>query len=114
MGVPYLQSRGEAETLCAVLNQAGIVDACVSDDGDCFLYGATTVYKNLTLDSKDPHVDSYSMEDIQSQLGLTRERLVALALLLGCDYYPAGVPGVGEAWALKLLTSLNKVNILER
>ncbi|KAK7099265.1 uncharacterized protein [Littorina saxatilis] len=114
LGVPYLQARGEAETLCAALNAAGVVDACVSDDGDCFLYDARVVYKNLTLDTKDPHVESYSISDITSELGLTRERLVALALLLGCDYYPAGVPGVGEAWAVKLMASLATVDVLKR
>ena len=63
---------------------------------------------------KDPHVESYSMADVTSDLGLTRERLVALALLLGCDYYPAGVPGVGETWAVKLMTSLATGDILNR
>ena len=29
-----------------------VVDACVTDDGDCFLYGAKMVYRNLTLDAK--------------------------------------------------------------
>ena len=54
------------------------------------------------------------MADVTSDLGLTRERLVALALLLGCDYYPAGVPGVGETWAVKLMTSLATEDILNR
>ena len=63
---------------------------------------------------KDPHVESYSMADVTADLGLTRERLVALALLLGCDYYPTGVPGVGETWSLKLMTSLAGVDILSR
>ncbi|KAL8589204.1 hypothetical protein ACOMHN_017006 [Nucella lapillus] len=114
LGVPYVQSQGEAEATCAALNAAGVVDACVSDDGDCFLYGATVVYRNLTIDAKDPHVESYSMEDVTSELSLTQERLVALALLLGCDYFPAGVPGVGETWAVKLMASLDHMDVLKR
>ncbi|XP_076450153.1 uncharacterized protein LOC143286465 [Babylonia areolata] len=114
LGVPYIQSQGEAEATCAALNAAGVVDACVSDDGDCFLYGAKVVYRNLTIDAKDPHVDSFSMEDVTSELSLTRERLVALALLLGCDYFPAGVPGVGVTWAVNLMTSLAGVDVLKR
>jgi len=35
--------------------------------------------------------------------GLSRDDLVALALLLGCDYCPRGVPGVGKKIALQLL-----------
>ncbi len=46
------------------------------------------------------------MEDIENRLGLTQERLVALALLTGCDYLPQGVPGVGRETALKFLSSV--------
>ena len=35
--------------------------------------------------------------------GLARDDLVALALLLGCDYCPRGVPGVGTKIAMQLL-----------
>lgn len=42
------------------------------------------------------------MSRMESELGLSRSALVALALLLGCDYCPRGVPGVGRESALKL------------
>lgn len=35
--------------------------------------------------------------------GLTRRDMISLALLLGCDYCPQGVPGVGKEGALKLI-----------
>lgn len=54
------------------------------------------------------------MTDIETQLNLTRDKLVALALVTGCDYFPAGIPGVGEAWTLKLLSSLGEMDILAR
>lgn len=53
------------------------------------------------------------MEDIENELGLSREDLVALALLLGCDYHD-GVPGVGKSKALALFKKLENVNPLER
>jgi 5'-3' exonuclease len=40
--------------------------------------------------------------------------MIALALLLGCDYLPAGVPGVGKETAVKLFTSLPGVDLLNR
>jgi len=47
------------------------------------------------------------MSDISEQLNLDRERLVALAVLLGCDYLPKGVPSVGCDLAIKFFSSLS-------
>ncbi|XP_064603365.1 flap endonuclease GEN homolog 1-like isoform X3 [Liolophura sinensis] len=91
-----------------------IADGCLTEDGDAFLYGARTVYRNFTLNTKDPHVESYCGEDIEKSLGLGQEGLVGLALLLGCDYLPKGVPGVGKEQVLKLVKLLEGVNILDR
>ena len=52
LGLPYVQSCGEAEGTCARLNALGLVDACMTNDGDAFLYGARTVYRNFTMDKK--------------------------------------------------------------
>ncbi|XP_064603364.1 flap endonuclease GEN homolog 1-like isoform X2 [Liolophura sinensis] len=114
LGIPYIYSQGEAEALCALLNRQGIADGCLTEDGDAFLYGARTVYRNFTLNTKDPHVESYCGEDIEKSLGLGQEGLVGLALLLGCDYLPKGVPGVGKEQVLKLVKLLEGVNILDR
>ncbi|KAL5007748.1 hypothetical protein ScPMuIL_016554 [Solemya velum] len=115
LGVPHIQSRGEAEALCAALDEAGLVDGCLTDDGDVFLYGAKTVYRNFTMNTQDPHVECYCMTDIETKLGLDRNKLVGLALLLGCDYLPKGVPGVGPEKAIKMMKSFDRdVNILER
>ena len=54
------------------------------------------------------------MSDIHTELGIDRDGLVALALLLGCDYIPKGVPGVGPANAVKLLQTLRGRNVLKR
>lgn len=47
-------------------------------------------------------------------LGLNRRNMIALALLLGCDYLPGGVPGVGKETAIKLLSFLTGVDLLDR
>jgi len=47
------------------------------------------------------------MHDINEQLHLDRERLVGLAVLLGCDYLPRGVPSVGRELAMKFFSSLS-------
>ena len=54
------------------------------------------------------------MSDIETELGIDRNGLVALGLLLGCDYVPKGVPGIGHANAVKLMQTLRGRNVLKR
>lgn len=52
LGIPWVQAAGEAEAMCAYLNASGHVDGCLTNDGDAFLYGAKTVYRNFTMNAK--------------------------------------------------------------
>lgn len=52
LGVPWVQAAGEAEAMCAYLNAKGHVDGCITNDGDVFLYGAQTVYRNFAMNAK--------------------------------------------------------------
>lgn len=113
LGLPYVQSTGEAEGTCAFLDKNGMVDGCITQDGDAFLYGAKTVYRKLSIDDQDPHVLSYKIADIEEKLGLDRRKLVALAVLVGCDYFD-GVRNVGKETALKLLDKFGDTDSLER
>ena len=45
---------------------------------------------------------------------LNRQKLVALAILLGCDYLPQGVLGVGKENAMKLIRNVNHDNLIDR
>ncbi|NXL07701.1 GEN endonuclease, partial [Mesembrinibis cayennensis] len=114
LGVPWVQAAGEAEAMCAYLNAKGHVDGCITNDGDVFLYGAQTVYRNFAMNAKDPLLDCYTMSSIKEKLGCDRESLIGLAVLLGCDYLPKGVPGVGKEQALKLIETLQGQNLLQR
>ncbi|XP_021247220.1 flap endonuclease GEN homolog 1 isoform X2 [Numida meleagris] len=100
--------------MCAYLNAKGHVDGCITNDGDVFLYGAQTVYRNFAMNSKEPHLDCYTMSSIKEKLGCDRESLIGLAVLLGCDYLPKGIPGVGKEQALKLIETLRGQNLLQR
>nr|CDS17032.1 flap endonuclease GEN 1 [Echinococcus granulosus] len=103
LGVPCIASPGEAEAMCAFLNMENLVDACVTEDGDAFLYGATLVYRHFSLDAR-----------VESRLSLCRRSLVLLGLVLGCDYWLPGVPGVGPISACKLLTQVDVGEALRR
>ena len=64
------------------------MDAVVSDDSDCFCYGAKTVLRNFSTDPKNFSVTRCTARRLREELGLSRQRLVVMALLLGSDYNP--------------------------
>ncbi|XP_050673318.1 flap endonuclease GEN isoform X1 [Leptidea sinapis] len=104
MGVRCVKGSGEAEATCARLNAKGLVDAVISQDSDCFAYGARRVYRNFSVSSSagggamQGSVDLYDAEKMFQTNGFGRKKMIALALLCGCDY------GVGACG-----TSINTV-----
>ncbi|KAL1117366.1 hypothetical protein AAG570_004692 [Ranatra chinensis] len=112
LGVRCITAPGEAEAFCAHLNMKGLACGVVTQDSDVFLYGGTEVYRNFQL-SPGYCCDVYRTATIEERLGLTRERMVALSLLLGCDY-SEGVGKVGRESALKFVRSVPHGQIFDR
>ncbi|KAF2103084.1 PIN domain-like protein [Rhizodiscina lignyota] len=106
-GLPYVTAPMEAEAQCAELVNLGLVDGIVTDDSDTFLFGGTRVYKNMFNQAK--FVECYLSQDLQSEFGLTRDRLIAIAQLLGSDY-TEGLPGVGPVTALEIISEFDDLN----
>ena len=48
-GMHWREAKGEAEAELAYLNRAGVIDAVMTDDVDCFLFGAVTVIKKYVF-----------------------------------------------------------------
>lgn len=96
-----------------------LVDGCISQDSDCFLYGAKVVYRNFCTNSQGNRgatagsVDVYNMEKIEKTLNIGRNKMIALALLCGCDYNE-GVNGAGKEAALKFFKTVDDENVLQR
>ncbi|KAF2210780.1 hypothetical protein CERZMDRAFT_121657 [Cercospora zeae-maydis SCOH1-5] len=100
-GLPYITAPMEAEAQCAELVRLGLVDGIVTDDSDCFLFGGTRIYKNMFNQAK--FVECYLSTDLEKEFDLTREKLIAVASLLGSDY-TEGLPGVGPVTALEIIS----------
>src|SRR5579872_1195379 len=47
MGIPFIQSEGEADSLLAYMNINGYIDGVISEDTDICIFGATDLYKNV-------------------------------------------------------------------
>ena len=113
MGVAVLQAPSEGEAQAAHMANTGIVWASGSQDWDSLLFGANRMIKNLTVSGrrKIPRKEAYveirpeiiELESVLSRLGISREQLVTIGILIGTDYNPGGVKGIGPKTALKLV-----------
>ncbi len=99
MGVPAVQALGEGEAQCTHLCRKDASFWGVgSMDYDALLLGAPRLIRGLTLSGKiEPGV--IELEESLASLGITREKLIELALLVGTDFND-GVAGIGPKKAL--------------
>uniref|UniRef100_A0A7I4ABB3 DNA repair protein UVH3 n=1 Tax=Physcomitrium patens TaxID=3218 RepID=A0A7I4ABB3_PHYPA len=104
-GLPYVIAPMEAEAQCAFLDAEKLVDGVVTDDVDVFLFGGRNVYKNIFDDRK--YVETYYMKDVETELGLDRDKLIRMALLLGSDY-TEGVSGIGIVNAIEVVNAFDE------
>ncbi|KAJ6841304.1 DNA repair protein UVH3 [Iris pallida] len=110
-GLPFIIAPMEAEAQCAYMEMMNLVDGVVTDDSDVFLFGSRSVYKNIFDDRK--YVETYFMKDIESELGLSRDILIRMALLLGSDY-TEGVSGIGIVNAIEVVRAFPEEDGLQK
>jgi len=113
MGVPWVQAPGEGEAQTAYMAARGDAWGAASQDYDSLLYGAPRHLRNLSVTGrrKLPRKNVYmkiepeiiELDKVTKDLGLTREQLIDVGILVGTDYNPEGVKGVGPKTALKLI-----------
>ncbi|GJQ76602.1 hypothetical protein Trydic_g15465 [Trypoxylus dichotomus] len=119
IGIVCIKGKGEAEAMCAYLDEKKFVDGCVTQDSDSFAYGSKTVYKNFSISQQGLHsanggsVDEYNIHKLESSTGIGRYKIIALALICGSDYCD-GVFGVGKDSVLKLFDGIPDTDILNR
>jgi len=91
--VSYVFSPSDAEAQCARLVKDKVADVVFSEDVDTLLFGAPVVRWAM---SKKRTPEYYSVETVSAAMKLTREQLLFLALVRGCDYSD----GVGERFGM--------------
>lgn len=95
-GIPWVSAPADAEAQCAFLCANGLVDGVISDDSDTLIYGSPIVFRHLYMGEST--VELFK----QSDLGFSRDQLISLALLLGCDF-TEGVRGIGPVNATEIV-----------
>lgn len=120
MGVPYIQAPSEGEAQAAHITKKGVAWATGSQDYDSLLFGAPRLIRNLTITGKRkmPGKDVYveikpeviELNKLLKLLGITLEQLIDIAILIGTDYNPDGVEGVGPRTALQLIKTYGSLD----
>lgn len=113
LGVPWVQAPSEGEAQAAHMAARGDVWAAASQDHDSLLFGAPRMLKNLTISGRRrlPGRQAYvevepellSLEEVLANLRITREQLIKVGILVGTDYNPDGIKGIGPKTALRLV-----------
>jgi len=113
LGIPWVQAPSEGEAQAAHLAKKGDTNLCASQDYDSLLFGAPQLVRNVTISGrrKLPRKRVYiqvvpeivELDRVLEELDVTRQQLVDIGILLGTDFNPEGVKGIGPKTALKLI-----------
>lgn len=113
MGVPWVQAPGEGEAQAAHIVKRGDADYCASQDYDCLLFGAPRLVRNVTisgrrkLPGKNVYVEVIpeviELKRVLNECAITPQQLIDVGILIGTDFNPDGVRGLGPKTALKLI-----------
>jgi flap endonuclease-1 len=113
MGLPWVQAPSEGEAQAAHMTRRKDADFCASQDYDSLLFGAPMLLRNVTvsgrrkLPSKNIYIDVVPelvvLDSVLKECGITYEQLIDVGILIGTDFNPDGIKGLGPKTALKLV-----------
>ncbi len=112
MGIVIIQAPGEGEAEAAYLARVNKeVFASASQDYDSLLFGTPRLIQNLTLARKRKTVSGYieikpeiiELDRVLNSLEINLDQLICLGILVGTDYNPKGIPGIGQKKALDIV-----------
>ena len=121
MGIPVVQAPSEGEAQASYMATKKDVWAVGSQDYDSFLFGAPRIVRNITLTGKIKYPSKgievrmepelILLDDTLKKLGITREQLVDMGILIGTDYNE-GIKGIGPKKALELIRSYKLIEYI--
>ncbi|MEM3085229.1 MAG: flap endonuclease-1 [Nitrososphaerales archaeon] len=113
LGIPNVDAPSEGEATAANLTIIGVAYASASQDFDSLLFGAKRLIRNVTVSGRrklpnkqifinvEPEI--ITIDQTLQTLGITREQLVDIGILIGTDFNPDGFKGIGPKKALKMI-----------
>ncbi|MCS7134387.1 MAG: flap endonuclease-1 [Candidatus Pacearchaeota archaeon] len=111
MGIPIIKAPSEGEAQAAFIAKKEAF-AVASQDYDALLFGAPRVVQNLTFARKRKLSSGASvpvepelieLEHVLNTLQINLDQLICLGILVGTDFNPGGVKGIGPKKALEIV-----------
>ncbi|MEW5896850.1 MAG: flap endonuclease-1 [Nanoarchaeota archaeon] len=123
LGLPIVQAPSEGEAQTAYLVKKGDAYASVSQDYDNLIFGCPLLVRNLSIAGRRKKAGKFAYENVRPEiielkkvlknLDMNLDQLIALAILVGTDYNPGGVKGIGPKTGVKLVKEFgNKFDAL--
>ncbi len=113
LGLPIVQAPSEGEAQTAFMVKENDAYASISQDYDNLIFGCPTLIRNLSIAGKRKKTGKLGfqtikpqkilLKDVLNELKLNQDQLIVLAILVGTDYNPGGVKGIGPKKGLKLV-----------
>src|SRR3989344_1461309 len=116
MGIGVIQAPGEGEAEAAYLARIKKeIYGSASQDYDSLLFGAPNLIRNLTLARRRKTFSGYvevkpemiELSRVLNLLEINLDQLICLGILVGTDYNPRGIPGIGQKRALQIVKKFN-------
>ena len=118
-GIPHIQAPSEGEATAALLTTTGHADIAASQDFDSILFGAKKLVRNFTNSGRRKLPNRNSYIEIEPEiidyrknldaLGITREQLIDVGILIGTDFNPDGFERIGPKTAIKMIKENGKL-----
>ncbi len=112
MGIPVVQAPSEGEAQAAYITLKGDTEYTCSQDYDSLLFGSPKLGRNLAITGKrklpgrnvyiEVKPEVIDLNKNLKRIGITREQLVDIAILVGTDYNE-GIKGIGAKKAYNLI-----------
>ncbi|NCN51936.1 flap endonuclease-1 [archaeon] len=111
LGICVIQAPSEGESQAAYLSRKVGIYATVSQDYDSLIFGAPILIRNLTVSRKKKTPSGYVevkaekiiLSEVLDELKIDLDQFICLAIMVGTDYNPKGIPRIGQKKALKIV-----------
>ena len=117
LGLTAIQAPSEGEAQAALIAKQNDAYAVASQDYDALLFSAPRLIQNLTLARKRRlpsgafvtiQPELIELDAVLKSLNINHEQLICLGILIGTDYNPKGIRGIGPKTALQLVKKYKK------